>query len=675
MPKNLRVSIFRVSLCLAFASLASAAELPPGRVLDAGFHHLGDNVVKNWPEAPAEPAGFNLDIEFEAEANDTEKLLGLTQRDVDNPWILRLNGQKLGELKRGKELLERHHPIPPGALKSGRNILNFSSRSKDDIVVGKVTLYDASLRELLDLQRVEVTVIDEATGGHFPARITVTDAKTNKVEFYYAESAETAVRPGVLYTLGTPTALELPAGDYRVSATHGTEWSLAETALKVRPGATPTVRLALRREFDAPGFVAADTHIHTLTFSGHGDSSVEERMVTLAAEGVELAVATDHNHQTDYAPYQAELKLNGHFTSVTGNEVTTKNGHFNSFPLPPGKDIPDHKLADWKKLVAGIRAKGARVVILNHPRWPDIARGPFGRFGLNRASGQRASGGAFTFDAMELINSGTLQPDPLYLCRDWFALLNHGEKITAVGSSDSHTVGNIVGQGRTYVRSSAVDPGRIDIGEACDAFLRGDTTISLGIVVDLKVNKAFSMGDRITTGGADVDFDLQVKAPSWITPKRAIVYLNGVVAAEQAVPKTAGKFVNSRLRFKLPAPKHDAWAVCVVLGDPVTHPAWATEEAYTFAATNPVYLDADGDGSFRSPRETAARLLAAARAGGEDGYEAALREEDSIAVQTIAELRDSLELEERKELDARVEKASVKRPVLKEFLRYLPTGD
>jgi hypothetical protein len=378
---------------LALVGSAMAAELPPGRVLDPAFHHLGDNVVKNWPEAPQEPGGFNLDIRFEAGANEKEKLLGLTHRDVDNPWILRLNGRRIGELKKGKDRVLRHYPVPAGALKDGPNILNISSRSKDDITVGGVTLYDASLRELLDLQPVQVTAIDEASGEFLPVRITVTDLKLDKVDIYHAESAETAVRKGVLYTLGKTTSLELPPGDYWVAATHGAEWSMAKQRIKVRPGSTPSVRLALRREIETPGFVAADTHIHTLTFSGHGDSSVEERMVTLAAEDVELAVATDHNHQTDYQPYQAALKLNGRFTAVTGNEVTTKNGHFNSFPLPPGKDIPPYDVADWKKLVAGIRAKGARVVILNHPRWPDIPRGPFGRFGLNRASGQRASGG------------------------------------------------------------------------------------------------------------------------------------------------------------------------------------------------------------------------------------------------------------------------------------------
>ena len=45
-----------------------------------------------------------------------------------------------------------------------------------------------------------------------------------------------------------------------------------------------------------------DTHIHTLELSGHGDASVVERALTLAGEGIELAIATEHNRVADYSP-------------------------------------------------------------------------------------------------------------------------------------------------------------------------------------------------------------------------------------------------------------------------------------------------------------------------------------------------------------------------------------
>ena len=101
---------------------------------------------------------------------------------------------------------------------------------------------------------------------------------------------------------------------------------------------------------------------------------------------------------------------------------------------------------------------GAKAVILNHPRWPAHDTGPHGVMELDHYSGDWIGSWKTTYDAVELINSQTEEPEPMLLFRDWFALLNRGENVYGVGSSDSHTVGGVVGQGRTYVMSSTDDP-------------------------------------------------------------------------------------------------------------------------------------------------------------------------------------------------------------------------
>ena len=63
-------------------------------------------------------------------------------------------------------------------------------------------------------------------------------------------------------------------------------------------------------------------------------------MLRIASEGIELAVATDHNHHTDYRPSAKALGVEEHFTPVLGNEVTTAIGHFNIFPIHPGHHRP-----------------------------------------------------------------------------------------------------------------------------------------------------------------------------------------------------------------------------------------------------------------------------------------------------------------------------------------------
>ena len=51
----------------------------------------------------------------------------------------------------------------------------------------------------------------------------------------------------------------------------------------------------------------------------------------------------------------------------------------------------------------------------------------------------------------------------LELFRDWCGLINHGMKVTPVGSSDSHDVTRyIVGQGRTYIAADDKDVSKLD---------------------------------------------------------------------------------------------------------------------------------------------------------------------------------------------------------------------
>ena len=158
-------------------------------------------------------------------------------------------------------------------------------------------------------------------------------------------------------------------GRYTLYASRGFEYSIKKINLEVNGNATRKVQLKIRREVPTPGLVSVDSHIHTLTRSGHGDSSEEERMHTIAGEGIELAIATDHNHHADYLPVQKNTGTTSFFTSVIGNEVTTETGHFNAFPILPDSSVPDYKLGDWTKLMASIRATpGVRVIVLNHPR-------------------------------------------------------------------------------------------------------------------------------------------------------------------------------------------------------------------------------------------------------------------------------------------------------------------
>lgn len=578
---------------LGALALASGQDGPDWRVLEERMFHLGNDPSKDWPEAPVEPQAQPLELAFPARANAREWVLEVSARDVDNEWVLELNGKELAPLKKcDGALITALYPVPAGRLVDGRNVLTVRAKvdPDDDLTVGRVRLTERSLREVLRLGKVEVKVREKGTGRPLPARVTVA-ANGELVDLYYAERPLAAVRRGIAYTGDGAAVLELPAGACELWASRGMEWSAASTRVTVTEGGTSSVVLELEREVDTTGWVAADTHIHTFTYSGHGDASVEERLVTLAGEGIELAIATDHNHQTDYSPLQQKLALSPHFTSVVGNEVTTDNGHMNAFPMDPARPIPPHEETDWKKLVAGIRAMGAKVVILNHPRWPEDGKDPLTKFGFDETTGKNAAGQEFTFDCIEVVNSDAPTSPPRMVLPAWYALLEAGQRFTAIGSSDSHAVGVIVGQGRTYVPSATDDPAKIDVDAACRQFLEGRVGVSLGLFATITVDGK-GMGERVEARGGAVEAIVTVRHPSWVTPRTLELVVNGKVATTVRLDDAlAGDRANEKVRrVRLELPREESWIVAVAEGDKVTAPFWGMSLPAAMALTNPVFV-------------------------------------------------------------------------------------
>ena len=432
-----------------------------------------------------------------------------------------------------------------------------------------------------------------------------------------------AIRPGVVYTGNGQAEIGLPAGDYTVFASRGFEWSVATQQMHVASGQMTPVTLSLRREVPTPGWVSCDTHVHTFTHSRHGDATMEERMLTLAGEGIELPFATDHNLNTDYSETARRTGTAQYFTPVTGSEITTPAGHFNIFPVQPEARVADFKLTDWPRLMDAMRVTpDVRVVVLNHPRNVHSNFQPFAATNFNAVSGENLRGPEFTFDAMELLNSSAQQSDYLLVFRDWFALLNHGYRITAVGSSDSHDVSRyIVGQGRTYIACPDADPGRLDAAVACSNLVAGRALVSMGLLAQMTVEEKFGVGDLAMKLPKNVRVQVHVLGSSWVSATNVMLFANGIVLREQALDpnKPSGIGVKAVVNWTIPRPAHDVHLVALAIGPEVTAPFWAVPKPYqptspkwtgrVIAATNPIWLDADGDGRFTAARGYARQLV------------------------------------------------------------------
>jgi hypothetical protein len=228
---------------------------------------------------------------------------------------------------------------------------------------------------------------------------------------------------------------------------------------------------------------------------------------------------------------------------------------------------------------------------------------------VNRADGSRTNDVKLTMDAMEIVNSTFTLKDPDFVLRDWFALWSRGERVWGVGASDTHTVKDIPGQGRTYVVSSTDDPAAINVDGVIKQMQAGNMSISYGIFGRAKVNNQFVMGQTAKPEGGAINVEFHVATASWVNAKRAVVYLNGINVGETNLTKRELGMLRTNVNFKITAPKHDGFLVCVAYGDGLKDPAWPTYANYTMAITNPIFIDADGDGKYQSPRETAATLF------------------------------------------------------------------
>jgi hypothetical protein len=644
---------FTTLLLIGVASLMAApAEL---RTLDARRLHLRSGTNAEWEEfAASQPFGRRLDVTFEARRNATEHTLFIWQDEVRQDWRVELNGRRLGSLHLMEAPLDFALRIPAGALRDGSNVLSIvPPRENDDIRIGDFRLASERLEAALDQSGVEVEVTDIATRSPLPCRLTITATNGTLAALMASTNQFVAARPGVVYTGDGRATVRLLPGSYVISATRGFEYGLVVTNVTLAHGQSRAVKLQMQREVATPGLVSCDTHVHTFTHSRHGDATIEERAITLAGEGIELPILTDHDVAVDLQSAAQATRTQAHFTSVIGDEVTTRVGHFNIFPVTPGANLPSNRETNWTTLFESFRATpGVQVVVFNHPRNTHTGFQPFARTNFNRVTGEARWPFDFRFDAMELVNSSAQQSDWTSVLYDWFALWNAGHLVTAVGSSDGHDVSRyIVGQGRTYLEGDDAKPSSLDVQVACRNLKEGRAYVSMGLLPIVTVNDRFRVGDLATNLSSTISVNVEVRAPRWIECQRVELFANGVRIAEtnwaeSKVPRSTG--VAASVEWKIPRPKHDVALVVVATGPGATAPHWPIPKPYqpvsprwigqVIGVANPIRVDADGDGRFSPARDYAARIISEGREANELVRVLADFDE-AVAIQAAALLR------------------------------------
>ncbi|MFW6057616.1 MAG: hypothetical protein ACOC9W_02060 [Persicimonas sp.] len=186
--------------------------------------------------------------------------------------------------------------------------------------------------------------------------------------------------------------LEARPGVYDVYFSRGTEYALEKREqVEIEAGEVRRFRVNLEREIDPQGYLSGDFHMHA---RGSIDSGLDfnERVISIAAEGVEVVTSSDHNHVSDYMPYIVRNSLHPWLKSVVGVELTTfEFGHFNAFPVDyevgsinggsvPWQNLPPQKIFDELRSSSDT-TENDTIVQINHPR--DSILGYFGQYNVD----------------------------------------------------------------------------------------------------------------------------------------------------------------------------------------------------------------------------------------------------------------------------------------------------
>lgn len=475
-------------------------------------------------------------------------------------------------------------PVPPGnyhvtATARGR-------APSPTLTIEDVGLRDESRTVQLVMQppgRVAVRVREGA--GPVPAKLTVLAVGDTAVPALGQRHRGNGADNAAVTATGEHT-FELAPGRYLIVASRGLEYTIASAEVAVEAGAMARLDLQLERVVDTAGYVGGDFHQHALP-SGDSAVTLEDRVASNLAEGVEILVSTDHNALTDYAPVVARMAAPAPLFTMVGVEATSEtHGHFNGYPVVPTVDAPRHgaplvERLDSVAIMRALRALGDDVVVqVNHPRAP--TSGYFALAGLDPAAVAQPPAFAVEFDAFELVNGKRLDAVDALLV-DWYWLLSQGHVVTAMGNSDTHAVTDSeAGYPRSYVGVGVDDPRELTDAAVREAIKRRDVLITNGPYVTLRDAEGASVIGRTVKDGR---VELVVQAAPWVDVTEIEIVASGKTWRRIPVKAEPGAVVRHRETLRL---RPGGWYVVIVRG--VSDLGPVVPETSPLAIVNPVWV-------------------------------------------------------------------------------------
>lgn len=391
-----------------------------------------------------------------------------------------------------------------------------------------------------------VRLVDEVTEQTTAARIhlTASDGKTYVPSDAYARTSSAGDH--IFHTPGT-FRVEAPPGKLTFDIVKGFEYHPLTASAEIVAGGVATVTARLKRvtDMNALGWYNASTHVH-MNYAGNLHNTLDNLMMMSAAEDQDLVLEQIANKDNRILDYQFFVKGGGpHPLSqkdrllVVGQEYRPPfYGHVFMFGMR------DHLISPF---VTGY--EGTAIESL-YPSNTDMFRkakaqgawvGYVHAFGgerdpiesaLGTAKGFMVDAALGTTDAVEWSGAGRGSFAP------WYAVLNNGFKVTAVGGEDSISNlhrSKLVGSVRTYVHTGEKG---LDMHAWFDGMKAGHAFVTTGPLVQLTINGRMA-GEEVSlpSGGGSLNVSGWVRS---ITPLQEVLLVSNGEVVEK-IPLTGDR--------------------------------------------------------------------------------------------------------------------------------------
>lgn len=514
-------------------------------------------------------------------------------------------------------------PLPPGTYKA---TTHFFPAIQEELFVVKAGEENAVRLECPPLGRVKIKILD-SSGEPVPGKVTFIGLYPTQSPYFMPENpVESGKNWETFKNSCFPEEdgldITVPAGTYLVYASRGPEYSMDKKVVEILSDEVLELIFRIDRVVKTPNLISVDPHLHTQDSDGR--MQIRERIKSVVAEGVEVAIATDHNFINDYSPDLKRLGLNKHLAVISGTEVTTAGViHYNTYPLQLRPDEENNgaiypRSEEVTPLFEASRKKDPQAILqVNHPRDGDI--GYFNNYHLDRESAAYAREHFdLSFDVLEVINGPYYHSNNADSIEDWFHLLNRGYYFPLVGSSDAHGIDRgEPGYCRTYIYYSGEGGDDLDWGALAQAIKKGNSFSSNGPIIEFKVNSKYRPGETLTAANGKIEVTIEVQSAPWIAVDEVRLIVNGerkVIFPVKKEKEKIQKFIEPPFGLTL---KQDSYIAVEVSGRESLFPVLqrasrnglSTSAILPYALTNPVFIDIDGNGRFDSPLPEKIKLL------------------------------------------------------------------